>query len=223
MTPWVVIEVEDNGVGMDEQVRNLAFEPFFTTKESGQGTGLGLSTVFGIVRQTDGHVELASEPSKGTTITLYFLAADVSLADPAPIAAERSAEDIDARVLVLEDDPLARKLIVRSLERAGLDAVACEDGDAAVEKLAEDAQHYDILCSDAVFPGAPLSKVIKTFQEHSPGAPVLVCSGYIREEIAISGVESGEWEFLAKPFTNRQFIDKVRSMLAAAEVRDAES
>ncbi|MDJ0909526.1 MAG: ATP-binding protein [Woeseiaceae bacterium] len=214
---WVVIEVRDDGVGMDEQVRGLAFEPFFTTKTRSQGTGLGLSTVFGIVKQSDGEVEIDSTPDHGTTVSVFLPAAEESQAE-ADTPAEPDAERvIDARVLVLEDDPLALKLIVRSLERSGMSVVAAIDGDDALVAIADSDDVFDMLCSDAVFPGASLREVIAAFEQQSPDAGILICSGYVREELAIKGVESGAYEFLAKPFTRKDLIEKVEATLAASQ------
>ncbi len=215
---WIVIEVRDDGVGMDEQVRGLAFEPFFTTKTRSQGTGLGLSTVFGIVKQSGGEVEIESTPDHGTTVSVYLPAAEESQAEGESPATGEVERVIDARVLVLEDDPLALKLIMRSLERSGMTVTPAVDGDEALEKLGDVDEPFDMLCSDAVFPGASLAEVIAAFEQHSPGAGILICSGYVREELAIKGVESGVYGFLAKPFTRQDLIEKVEATLAAGQL-----
>lgn len=213
---WVVIEVRDDGVGMDEQVRGLAFEPFFTTKTRSQGTGLGLSTVFGIVKQSGGEVELRSTPEQGTSVSVFLPAAEESQIEVEPPTETDTERVIDARVLVLEDDPLALKLIVRSLERSGMSCLPVSDGDEALAAIADSDEPFDLLCSDAVFPGASLRKVIAAFERHSPGAGILICSGYVREELAIRGVESGAYAFLGKPFTRRDLIEKVEGTLASS-------
>ncbi len=211
---WAVIEVQDNGIGMDEEVRGLAFEPFFTTKTRSQGTGLGLSTVFGIVKQSDGEVQIISAPGEGTTVSVYLPAGEESRAEAASSESRDAERTIDARVLVLEDDPLALKLIMRSLERSGMTVVPSADGDQALATIGDSDQPFDLLCSDAVFPGASLAEVIAAFEQHSPDAGVLICSGYVREELAIKGVEAGTYGFLAKPFARQDLIEKVEAMLA---------
>ncbi len=212
---WVVIEVRDDGVGMDEQVLGLAFEPFFTTKTRSQGTGLGLSTVFGIVKQSGGEVDLHSTPDEGTTVSVFLPAAEESQVEVESPAEADTERVIDARVLVLEDDPLALKLIMRSLERSGMTCVPAIDGDDALVTIADSDELFDMLCSDAVFPGASLREVIAAFEQHSPDAGILICSGYVREELAIKGVESGAYGFLAKPFTRQDLIEKVEETLAS--------
>ncbi len=220
---WVVIEVRDDGVGMDEQVRGLAFEPFFTTKTRSQGTGLGLSTVFGIVKQSGGEVELHSAPQQGTTVRVFLPAAKEERGEPEAVAESDAERTIDARVLVLEDDPLALKLIIRSLERSGMSCQPAVDGDEALDAIANSDDAFDMLCSDAVFPGASLGKVIAAFEQQSPGAGILICSGYVREELAIKGVESGAYGFLAKPFTRRDLIEKVEATLASRKSQEPSS
>lgn len=206
---WVVLEVADDGCGIDRDSRERIFEPFFTTKEPGLGTGLGLSTVFGIVQQTGGHIEFTSEPGH-TVFSIYLPWASIDEVSSPATAKQTSVSMLDLRVLVLEDDALVRKLIVTVLENNGCDVVACADGDEALALLGDETPSFDVLCSDAVFPGAELGDVLEAFERHSPAAKVLICSGYVRQELAIRKVESGEYAFLSKPFTSAQFAEKIR-------------
>lgn len=209
---WVVIEVEDDGIGMDQGTLDRVFEPFFTTKKHGQGTGLGLATVLGIVQQHGGHVRPSSRPDEGSRFSIFLPAVEgepVDLDVPAEVV---SGSLQHKRAFVVEDDALARKLIVKSLERAGVDVTACADGTSAIETLKNDPSSFDLLCTDAVFPGRPLAEILELFAEHSPLGSVLICSGYVPEELAIRGIESGEFEFLGKPFTGSRLIAKLRSM-----------
>ena len=119
-------------------------------------------------------------------------------------------------MLVLEDDPLALKLITRSLERNGMTVVPAVNGDEALATISDSDEPFDMLCSDAVFPGATLTDVIASFEQQSSGAGILICSGHVREELAIKGVEAGTYEFLAKPFTRQDLIQKVEATLAAS-------
>ncbi len=211
---WVLIQVEDQGVGMDEQTLDRAFEPFFTTKETGQGTGLGLSAAYGIVEQSGGHIELTSQPGEGTVVSIFLPLVRASPRveeEDAPVA--QKTTPLTARVLVLEDDQAVRELITHTLRRAGLDVVAAEDGNAVMEVMRHETSSFDILCADAVFPGATLSDVLGAFERHSPKAKILICSGFVEEELAIKGVESGEYGFLAKPFSVSALMTEIRSML----------
>ena len=210
---WVTVEVADNGVGMDEQIRELVFEPFFTTKERGQGTGLGLATSYGIIRQSGGHIAIDSAPGRGTTVQLYLptVAALPELTGTATSAATDNS--VRARTFLVEDSPEALNFMIHMMENQGMSVTACADGDTALEQLAADAEPYDFLVCDAVFPGAPMSTVIETFRQHSPYAPILVCSGYMREGLAMQSLEGSKWDFLAKPFGIDEFAEKTRALL----------
>jgi signal transduction histidine kinase len=209
---WVVLEVEDNGPGMDTEVQKRAFEPFFTTKEPGKGTGLGLSTALGIAQQSNGHIEFVSEPGR-TRFSVYLPAVDAALVSDDSGKTEAETTPLGLRTLVLEDDPLARRMIVSALRNNGNDVVACDNGDKAIMLLENDSQPFDLLCSDAIFPGEPLRKVLDSFEGHSPGARILICSGYVQEEIALRKLESGEYAFLGKPFTATRLIGKIREII----------
>ena len=213
---WAVLEVEDDGAGMDEGTQRHALEPFFTTKEPGRGTGLGLSTSFGIVEQSLGRLEVDSAPGSGTRVTISLprveLAAENRLPEPPrdPRPGHRAA-----RVLVLEDDPLVRAPIVLMLRRCGFEVLDADDGHTAVRLLADADAPIDFLCTDAVFPGASLRQVIDAFEAASPTGRVVICSGYVREGLALRGVEAGLYEFLPKPFAAHELVAKLDSMLPA--------
>ncbi len=210
---WMAVDVADNGVGMDEQIRQLVFEPFFTTKERGQGTGLGLATSYGIIRQSGGHIAIDSTKGEGTTVTLYLptIAAPPELAGQSPL--EASAGSLPVRTFVVEDSPEALKFMTHMMENHGMSVTPAADGDAALEQLATDTRPYDFLVCDAVFPGAPMADVIDAFRRHSPDAPILICSGYVREGLAMSSLEGSKWDFLGKPFGIEEFNEKARALL----------
>lgn len=211
-TSWVVLEVEDNGVGMDAATRERIFEPFFTTKEVGKGTGLGLATVFGIVEQNNGHIRVTSEPGEGSTFAVYFPSFDVAPNTTRASRRLRGAMKQGARIFVIEDDPLARDLLVFTLKEHGYDVVSAGDGDEALKLL--DGQTFDVLSADAVFPGASLEAVINRFEAANPGGRVLICSGYLPDEIALAETDTERFDYLPKPFTSEQLAAKVASMLA---------
>lgn len=206
---WVILAIEDNGTGIDDEVVTRIFDPFFTTKDPGKGTGLGLSTVFGIVEQSGGIIDVSSEVGRGTRFTITLPRVTVAPPDRLDFEVGDSGKDGGCRILVLEDDPLVRELIVFALNRDGFEISEAKNGDTAVEVLENADLPFDILCTDAVFPGAPLSRVIETYEDRSPQGRVLVCSGYVPEDLAIDGIESGRYDYLAKPFSAEQLLEKV--------------
>ncbi|MDJ0909364.1 MAG: ATP-binding protein [Woeseiaceae bacterium] len=213
---WVALEVEDSGPGIPEEAQGRVFEPFFTTKGPEKGTGLGLSTVLEIVQQSAGHIDVDSRPGR-TVFSVYLPLVDSERAHMQEADEDIEVTDLGLRILVLEDDPLARQIIVAALERSGNEVVECASGDAAVDVLATDAEHFDLLCSDAEFPGAKLETVLEAFERHSPDARVLICSGYVRDESAIREIGSGEHAFLAKPFTGSQLTARISRIVSERE------
>ena len=208
----VVLEVEDNGTGMDETIQTKIFEPFFTTKDVGKGTGLGLSTVFGIVEQSDGTLEVRSEVGRGSTFIVKLPAVEppergnVSVQKPPPGQAH------GRRILVLEDDPLARDLITYALSRAGYAVTEAVDGEDAIKAIEQSTQPFELMCCDAVFPGASLTAVIEVYKQRSNGR-VLICSGYVPEDLHAQGIDPSNYSFLPKPFTGSELSDRVASLL----------
>lgn len=209
---WIVLEVEDDGGGIDQEAQDRIFEPFFTTKERGSGTGLGLSTVLGIVQQSGGHIDFSSRPGR-TVFSIFLPSADVSPQELAEQDSVAGKSISGLRVLILEDDPLARQVLANYLENQGCRVVSRDNGDDALELLANESAPFDVFCTDAIFPGASLERVLAAFEEHSPDGRVLVCSGYSDEGAAIEKVKAGHYEFLPKPFTSTQLTDKIRQMV----------
>ena len=213
---WILLEIEDDGPGIDKEFQERVFEPFFTTKAPGTGTGLGLSMAHGIVKQSGGYIRLQSRPGR-TLFSIFLPSASVEHIGEADTSESLMGTTLGLRVLVIEDDPLARQLIISTLRRNGSDTAECGDGDAALSLLSSDEAPFDLLCLDAVFPGASLADVVEAFEQHSPRAIVLVCSGYVQEEIAIQKLESGEYAYLAKPFTGSRLIQKIREITGGIE------
>ena len=209
---YLQLSVTDTGAGMDEATRSRVFEPFFTTKPVGQGTGLGLSTVYGIVKQSGGYVWLYSEPGQGTCARVYL---------PMTGAAEAAAEDATATrsgtargevILVAEDEPLVRSLARRSLELQGYRVLEAGNGREALEML-ERVGPVDLIVSDAVMPllsGRALGEVVAA---RWPGIPVLYTSGYPGREVVDRGLVHPDAPFLAKPFTPEALARRVREVL----------
>ena len=208
----VVLTVEDDGPGIEESIQKRVFDPFFTTKTAGKGTGLGLTTVASIAEQSGGQLELRSRPGQ-TRFSVFLPTADVDDSDT-PAEAEAAAKgNLGLRVLVLEDDPRVRQVIASALTLNGNEVLECDNGDAAMSLLSSNQRNFDLLCSDAVFPGKKLGDVLEAFEQHSPQGKVLICSGYVQEELAIRKLESREYAFLAKPFTGSQLITRIHDII----------
>lgn len=208
----VLLTVEDDGPGIEKTHQERVFEPFFTTKSSGKGTGLGLATVASIVAQSGGHVDLMSRPGE-TIFSVLFPTAEVEQPDKTVAGETILADKLGLRVLVLEDDSRARNIIASTLALNGNEVLECGDGNTAMSLLASEHRPFDLLCSDAAFPGDPLADILEAFERHSPEGKVLICSGYVQEELAIRKLESGEYAFLAKPFTGSELITRIRDIL----------
>lgn len=209
----VFLTVEDTGVGMSAEVLARATEPFFTTRAPGKGSGLGLAAVAAVARQSDGELVIESTPGAGTRVTLYLPA----LTPPAGEAAAPPVPPplaLGARILLVDDSPALVQIVRRTLLAAGCTVVVAADGDEAVRRVEEGP--FDLLCSDVVMPGRPTREVIAVFEARNPGAPVLLCSGYVDEELVRRGIEAGRYRFLAKPFSPDQLLAAVAMLLAGA-------
>jgi PAS domain S-box-containing protein len=209
----VLLAVSDTGVGMSYETRQNIFEPFFTTKERGRGTGLGLSTVYGIVKQNRGHIDVRSEPGKGATFSIYL-----PRIDEAPAVSE-GAEPVAARVhgsetiLVVEDDEGVRRLIVGTLGICGFRVLQAADGTGALLTAAQHGRPIDLLLTDVIMRGMNGKEVADRMAALQPGVKVLFISGYSGELIAKAGVLNPGVAYLPKPFTSDTLAAKVREVL----------
>ena len=217
---YVLLAVTDSGTGMSREVRERAFEPFFTTKPTGMGTGLGLSMVYGFVKQSNGHIKIYSEPGEGTTIKLYFprIAEQRALPDwtdertsarPAPSA--RGSETI----LLVEDDEEVRKFAAEVLREQGYTVHAAADGASALHLL-ESESDISLLFTDVVLPGGMNGRQLADeARRRKPELKVLYATGYTRNAIIHQGRLDAEVELLTKPFTAEALARKVRQILNA--------
>ena len=211
---YVVIAITDTGNGMSKEVIEHVFEPFYTTKPIGQGSGLGLSMVYGFVKQSGGHIKIYSEPGRGTTIRLYLprIAAqqdsDATAQDPVQATAHTGE-----LILVVEDDPDVRKLVLGMVESLGYRTIAAVDGPSALEAL-ERVGKIDLLFTDVVLPrgmnGAALAKVA---QERQKGLKVLYMSGYTRNAILHNGALDEGVQLITKPFRKADLAQKLHEAL----------
>jgi signal transduction histidine kinase/CheY-like chemotaxis protein len=213
--PCVVLEVRDTGHGMTPQTRGQIFEPFFTTKPEGKGTGLGLAMVYGIVRQSGGRIDVASEVGQGTTFTLYFPATE---ATPQPVnrtPAQPGARGVRGRLLVVEDQPEVRELAVSALRRAGHEVSEASDGDEAFARFGERAAEFELLLSDVVMPGLNGRELAEQMRARNANLLVIFMSGYTDEILDQQSLVGPGAEFLAKPFTPGALVRQVDRLLLA--------
>jgi len=209
--PHVLLAVSDTGVGMDAEVRAHLFEPFFTTKQGGGGTGLGLATVFGVVKQSGGGIYVYSERGNGTTFKIYLPAARERR--PA-VTVEPEPEPVSGTetVLVVEDDPNVRDLVRLLLEHNGYNVLTVQDADEAERACRELDVH--LLLTDVVMPEVSGQALAERIAEVAPDVRILFMSGYSDEAVHRNGMLSERAAFIEKPFTERA-LTKVREVLDA--------
>jgi len=212
---YVQITVTDNGHGMDAATRARVFEPFFTTKPVGQGSGLGLATVFGIVRQSGGSVRLRSNPGEGTTFEIY-LPQVLADAVPADTTRETSRDDEpgSGTVLVVEDEALVRGFTCRALEARGYRCLKAANGADALDLIRERGDSIDVVVTDVVMPELGGGTLARRLAHLRPGLPVLFTSAYAREEVVRRGLISANAPFLQKPFTPQALVTHLREVRA---------
>ena len=213
---FVRMQVTDTGIGMDSEVAARAFEPMFTTKASGQGTGLGLATVYTIVTQASGMIDLTSEPGTGTSIEIHLPASSAG-----PAQATRPTQAAPAgrgeSVLVAEDDVAVRRVAERILESAGYAVAAAGGGTEALELLDDPAVDYDLLLADLVMPGMRGDDLARRAVEMRPGLHVIFMSGYSDSAPPSDlGPSAGRVSFLEKPFDAGTLLERLRDMLVGA-------
>jgi CheY-like chemotaxis protein len=211
----VLIAVTDEGVGMREEVATRAFEPFFTTKETGQGTGLGLSQVYGFVKQSGGHVKIYSEPGHGTTVRVYLPRArdDKKKAGESQV---RSATPPSAYgkeiILVVEDDADVRDFICGTLEELKYTVLQAHDAASALQVLERESK-IDLLLTDVILPGPNGRELANAVLAQRPGLKVLFMTGYSRNAIVHQGRLDEGVQLIQKPLTQDSLAAKVRAVL----------
>ena len=212
---YVVLAVADTGVGMNEDVRSHLFEPFFTTKELGKGTGLGLATCHGIVRQMGGHIRVYSEPGRGTTFRIY-LPRKSGAADPQPVSAPPKPSPVGVEtVLVVEDEPNVRHLAVLGLRAHGYTVLEAAGGAEAIQIAGRVGSAIDVIVSDVMMPGMSGPELLKRLSSIAPQALAVLMSGHA-EATVLPPEPALRNAFLPKPFTPERLARKVREVLDAA-------
>jgi PAS domain S-box-containing protein len=210
---YVVLTVEDTGAGMDEATRAQVFEPFFTTKGVGVGTGLGLYTVAGIVKQSGGTVELSSQLGRGTSVRIYLPRVDRAAAAVEPEAPRRTRVRGAETILLVEDDDMLRTLVRETMESAGYRILEASGPLEASAIAASRRGAIHLLITDVIMPGASGPDLAKELLSRSPGMKVLYMSGHSDSAILRSGLRRTEAAFLRKPFTPAALAAKVREVL----------
>jgi PAS domain S-box-containing protein len=211
---YVLIEVGDDGIGMDKDTLAHLFEPFFTTKEIGQGTGLGLATVYGIVQQNGGGIHVASVPGQGSKFTIYLPRTQGEVCSETTIVAPRPVGGGEC-ILLVEDEPMLLAMTRTMLERQGYQVLAA-GGPVEAARLAEErGMDISLLITDVVMPEVNGRDLAATVLAHCPGIPCLFMSGYTADVIAHHGVLDSGVHFLQKPFSSQELAIKVREALHA--------
>ncbi len=216
---YVLIEVEDNGTGMSEDVRSKIFEPFFTTKDVGKGTGLGLATVYGIVKQTGGYIFADSTPGKGTTFRVFLPrhyeaeGAAVVRAEPAQPARPRDLTG-NGRVLVVEDEDAVRIFATEALKRQGYEVLQACDGIEALEVMEDNDYNVDIVVSDVKMPEMDGPTLYKELRQKCPDLKFVFVSGYADDAFNHVLEPDDDYVFLPKPYTLAQIAETVKEHIA---------
>jgi PAS domain S-box-containing protein len=213
---YVALEVSDAGTGIDPAVLPHLFEPFFTTKGPGKGTGLGLSTVYGVLRQSDGHIEVRSVLGEGTSFILYF-PRETAAAPPLPeTKVARAPENGTATILLAEDDASVRELVRMMLSKKGYHVLCASDGEQATEMAAKHGGAIDLLLTDVVLPGLNGREVAERMRAARPELRVLYMSGYTDDAILRRGVLAQRSSLIQKPFSAAELTSRVGELVAHA-------
>ena len=212
---YVMLAVGDNGIGMSRDTREHAFDPFFTTKEAGKGTGLGLATVYGIVKQSGGYVWIYSEPELGTTLKLYFpeVSSSAAFTTSEPRTASSETSRGSETILLVEDEEAVRSLTSRILKKQGYRVMAAQHGREAMEMAAKEEGHIDLVLTDVVMPGMNGRGLVERLTGIRPRIKSLYMSGYTDDDIIRRGFIEPSKSFLQKPFTSDALLQTVRKVL----------
>jgi two-component system cell cycle sensor histidine kinase/response regulator CckA len=214
---FTMIAVSDDGHGMDSETRRHIFEPFFTTKEKGKGTGLGLATVYGMVKQAGGDIWVYSEPGQGTTFKLYFPRVSEAVSDSFGSVAALDRQGGGETILVVEDEQAVRDLTVRILQQLGYTILTASSGAEALELSRSHAGDIDLLLTDVVMPNMSGRQLADHIHTSRPKTKVVFLSGYTENTVVHHGVLDPGVDFLPKPFSRENLSRKLREVLTRAE------
>lgn len=209
---FLELRVADTGIGMDESTQTRIFDPFFTTKEVGKGVGLGLSSVAGLVEQCRGHISVESALGKGTTFRVFLPLVEGSASDVAPVALAPDGGRGE-RVLLVEDEPLVRKLLEQLLTRAGYQVSASLGSDSALE-LVKGSRPFNIIVTDVVMPGLSGPQLATRIEEACGITPTIFMSGYTEDPAMRASALKPHQRFMSKPFAPEELLTAIRALLA---------
>jgi CheY-like chemotaxis protein len=209
---YVRLTVSDTGIGMDAATQERIFEPFFTTKARDKGSGLGLATVYGIVRQAGGHVWVYSEPGRGAAFKIYLPSTEAPVGEEAVLVPHDRPRGSE-RVLLVEDDPAVRLLTGALLRGQGYAVTEAPNAEEAEQLLVRDGEGVDLVLSDIVLPGMSGPQLVERLRSKRPTLRVLFMSGYADEAVIRHGILETEVAFIQKPFTPDALARKVRETL----------
>jgi len=210
---YVLLAVTDTGIGMDAATQSHIFEPFFTTKSKGKGTGLGLATIYGIVKQSHGSISVYSEPGQGTSFKIYFPRVGKSASNQLTTDGRVTKLQGTETILLAEDEDMLRGLAVRVLAKNGYQIVPARNGAEAIEQLETYAGPIHLLVTDVIMPKASGREVAEHAAQKFPAMKVLYISGYTDDAVVLNGVLAANVAFLQKPFSPDTLVRKVRQVL----------
>jgi two-component system cell cycle sensor histidine kinase/response regulator CckA len=208
---YVRISVTDTGMGMDEKTRQRVFDPFFTTKKMGRGTGLGLASAYGIVKNHSGTITVYSEAGEGTTFNIYL-----------PFSGQDAKKDIPLKneiakgtgtILLVDDEPMIIDVGKQMLEKVGYDVITAKSGREAVQIFSKHSEHIHLVILDMIMPGMDGSKTFDQLRDINPSIPVLLSSGYSLNGRANKIIKKGCNGFIQKPFPIEQLSEKIKQIL----------
>jgi PAS domain S-box-containing protein len=214
--PYVMLSVSDTGIGMSRAVQQRIFEPFFTTKEPGRGTGLGLPMVYGIVKQSDGHIWVYSEEGVGTHFKIYLPIVNAAPEASEPLTGGNKAPGGHESILLVEDDDSVRNMIVRILSDSGYRLCAARDGMEALQLCEGDDREFQLLITDVIMPKMSGRQLAETLGRRRPQLKVLYISGYAHDGMVHHGVLDAGVTLLEKPFSKLDLLRQVREVLTKA-------
>jgi CheY-like chemotaxis protein len=219
--PYVVLSVSDTGCGMDDRARERAFEPFFTTKGLGRGTGLGLSTVFGIIKQSEGAIAVHSAPGQGTTFRIYLPRVFAPADAPDPCSRSRVRAMGTEHILLVEDDDQVRAVARALLSQAGYDVIDTERPERALQIVRDPHVAIDLLLTDIIMPTMNGRELADLVLAERPGIRVLFMSGYTSDVVLDRGGIDPNANLIEKPFTQEILTRRVREALDARDAHSA--
>jgi nitrogen-specific signal transduction histidine kinase/ActR/RegA family two-component response regulator len=211
---YVQLTVSDSGIGMDEKTRQRIFEPFFTTKTMGRGTGLGLASVYGIIKNHAGYIEVTSKPNQGTSFLIYLPATDVERR----AAADGAATDGRGQktILVVDDEAMVLDVCRDMLEKLGYAVLAVDSGEKAVDLVSRNEKKLDLVLLDIIMPGLSGGETFDRLKSVRPDLKILLASGYSLDTKAAAIMNRGCDGFIQKPYTLKNLTDKIQSILNQA-------